>query len=426
VYGLDLTPGAGFGPLTQFGIGGPGRRLAVDGARLLVAAEKDGLWVVDLTDLTNPGSVTTVAASSAAMDVAPCGRAVCVADYLSRLALLDGRTLSVISVLETPGAAVGLAVHKDKVMVADYSGGIRPARLAEGLREDGSPWVTLGWVSGVAAGGNRAAAIGTNGLALLDLAMLSEMPAIRYLIDASPGETFAGTDVALVDRRAYLLQTDVGFRVFEVDDDLSEMGRYTLTRPRAMVVKEDLAFVVHPDGLAILRVEQMPPMLLQSFTHAWDAVDVLAWEDALYVADRSGTVWTLNVGDPSRPILTGQWDRPALRLAMGGNLLVAAAGDKGLCTAVLGDLFRPLKLGRWIAEDARDVAVIGSRAYLADACNGLHVILLKSPAGPTSVGVLSTAGSPQAVAIDEEWVVVADAAGGLLVYRREQNRDCSA
>jgi hypothetical protein len=106
-------------------------------------------------------------------------------------------------------------------------------------------------------------------------------------------------------------------------------------------------------------------------------------------------------------------------LALGENILLAAAGDKGLRTAAIGDPTRPIEMGRWITEDARAVAVIDQMAYLADARSGVHVIDVQNPAEPDEMGVLRTPGTPLDIATDGERVYVADGAGGVLVYSLE-------
>jgi hypothetical protein len=66
----------------------------------------------------------------------------------------------------------------------------------------------------------------------------------------------------------------------------------------------------------------------------------------------------------------------------------------------------------------QDVAYDGRYAYVADGEAGLHVIDLADPYSPQEVFVYHTPGNAVAVAVDGDWVYLADENGGVLIFRK--------
>jgi len=64
---------------------------------------------------------------------------------------------------------------------------------------------------------------------------------------------------------------------------------------------------------------------------------------------------------------------------------------------------------------ARDVAVAGSLACVADGSAGFAVISIDDPASPTIIGTVPTPGSARSVAVSGPYAYVADDSGRLLV-----------
>ena len=66
-------------------------------------------------------------------------------------------------------------------------------------------------------------------------------------------------------------------------------------------------------------------------------------------------------------------------------------------------------------DAARDVAVAGDHAFVADRSSGLQVIDITDPTNPTLAGSYDTPGSAHAVAVAGDHAFVADGASGLQV-----------
>jgi hypothetical protein len=65
-----------------------------------------------------------------------------------------------------------------------------------------------------------------------------------------------------------------------------------------------------------------------------------------------------------------------------------------------------------------DVAYDGRYAYIADGEAGLRVIDLADPSTPREIFAFDTTGNAVAVAVDGDWVYLADQAGGILIFRK--------
>jgi len=414
---LDVSNPAAPTPLGEVEMTGGGRRILVSGSVAYVAAERDGVRLVDLSDVTAPAEMTVIQSENSAMALALVGKTLLAADYRAGLTLIDTTALTITGRLDTPGVAMGLAAQEGRVYLADYAGGIRQIDIQDPAapQEDLPPYETLGWVNGVAVQDKLVAVAGTAGLGLVDV---SDPAAPRQLF-VQPGIPWVSEEVTLDGGRAYVVENTVGLRIFDLTSPPAEMGSYQVDRARAVVVQGQVAYLAHTKGLLALDVSAMPPTLLGSFVREWEAADALVTDQVIFVADTAGSVWALDISNPALPVETGRWERPAHGLTLGDQLLIAAAGPKGLRTAAIANPLQPIEMGRSLTGDARAVVVLDQIAFLADATSGIHIISLQDPAEPIELGVVGTAGTAVDIATDGELIYVADAAGGLLIYSWE-------
>lgn len=75
---------------------------------------------------------------------------------------------------------------------------------------------------------------------------------------------------------------------------------------------------------------------------------------------------------------------------------------------------------RWLSEldtpgQARDLAVSGNRAYIADGPNGLRVVDITNPAAPQSLGFLDTPGTAMSVVVSGTLAYLGDWTLGIRV-----------
>ncbi len=394
-----------------------GRRLAVAGSVAYVATQRAGVTVVDLSNETAPTVVATVPTDKSAMDLALLGDTLLIADYGAGLTAMDAATRAITGRLGTPGVTMALAVQGNRAYLADYAGGVRQVDLSiPSQPQPGNASLgTLGWVNRVVVRDGLAAVAGTAGLGLVDLTDPAA-PGLHWLLPDIP---WVSEDVALSENLALVVEGHGGLHLFSLDGTPAEVASYPIEGAQALDVAGNLAYLALRRGLLVLDISARPVAQVSSIVKEWDPADVLLEGSTLYVADRNGSIWVLDVSNPAQPVETGRWGQPGHGLALGDQILLAAAGDQGLRTAAIAEPARPIELGRFLTGDARGVAVLGSVGYLADAAGGVHVIDLRNPAEPAHLSTVETFGSPVGVTVAGNRVYVADGAGGLLIFEQE-------
>lgn len=97
--------------------------------------------------------------------------------------------------------------------------------------------------------------------------------------------------------------------------------------------------------------------------------------------------------------------------------LLLGFGSLGFAPMALAELLDdPIELGFLDTPgSANSVAVVGTRAYVADELSGLRVIDVANPAVPVEIGFLDTPGNARGVAVVGTLAYVADAFEGLRV-----------
>jgi len=138
-------------------------------------------------------------------------------------------------------------------------------------------------------------------------------------------------------------------------------------------------------------------------------------------------IW--NVSSPANPVLLGQWANPNpavefKEVAVSGSKAFIAAGTAGLYIVDISNPAAPALLGTYDADgSAYEVEVSGTLAYVADADKGLKIIDFTDPLNPTLKGALDTTGTAYEVSLTQwtsgptTWKVacVADGTKGLKI-----------
>jgi hypothetical protein len=132
-----------------------------------------------------------------------------------------------------------------------------------------------------------------------------------------------------------------------------------------------------------------------------------------YVGALWNRVWALDISDPTRPDVVGDWTQPTLAydLAVADGYLYAAAGD-GLYVADISSPTLPIQVSEYPLA-TQSVAVAGEYAYLG--ADGLRVLDVTDPAAPTEAGFYETPGGARDVAVAGPLVYVAAGEGGLVI-----------
>ena len=157
--------------------------------------------------------------------------------------------------------------------------------------------------------------------------------------------------------------------------------------------------------------------------------------DYLYVAALSSDVYVVDVGDPLEPTQVSIYPVPLMawdveivenRAFVVWNLWYAAGGPSRECESGVSILDvstpeTPVEIGQYCdpgrSQGVTDVAVSDPYMYVAAGERGLRILDISDPTAPEEVGFYETSGDFYSVTVEGDYIYVADASGGLFIFR---------
>lgn len=273
-----------------------------------------------------------------------------------------------------------------------------------------------GWTSAVDVEGTLAyVAVGSR-LRIVDIAdprrprILSESAELPALIN----------ELSVAGGMVYIADRAFGLRVVDARDPASPVvigAGEKMKGAKAVRVAAGHAYVadgavgVHVLDVADPRAPREAALIPVDGGEAWDLKLV---GDRAYIADRIG-LRVVDVSRPGAPTLIGRRETPgwARDVAVSGRHAFVADGDRGL---VVLDLVDPADISR-VADldtpgEAWAVEISGNRAYLADG-DSLRIIDITDAEDPQSLGSLPIAGEARDLQVQGDTVFVAGGSTGL-------------
>lgn len=411
---------------------GIARDVAISGTYAYVTNGAAGLKVIDISNHTNPVESGFYWTRGAAESVAIAGNQAYIAetpwgDEPGGLSIVDVANPGVpqeigYAALPRPGAALGVIVAGDYAYVASENLGLRTFDVsAPALPVETGVYQTLGTVQGVAAAGDHIyVADLQGGLRSVDVRDPAR-PTVRGAYD-SPNQP---RGVAVAGTHAYLVDGE-SLRIVETfsPDNLTETAVYTTPGTAAAVaVTGRYAYIADvSEGLLILDVvnPSTPSKVADFPTSPNGTADGLAVAgDNVYVADRWVGLRIVNVADPFQPTQIGvvQPARTAMRVALAGDSLTGAyayVAGEGFGVIDVSNPVAPFEV--YSTRGASGVAARGSYAYVVNGA-ALRILDMTVPVMPVEVGEIVTPGDAGEVAVDGDYIYVADGNGGLAIYQ---------
>ena len=112
----------------------------------------------------------------------------------------------------------------------------------------------------------------------------------------------------------------------------------------------------------------------------------------------------------------------AKNVAVSGSYAYVADGANGLVILNITDPKNPVLAGSYDTDGtANDVAVSGNYAYVADGLNGLAIINITNKTAPWRAGWTNTPGTAEGVAVQSNYVYLADGANELMIFSGATN-----
>lgn len=325
-----------------------------------------------------------------------------------------------------------------------------------------------GSVQAVAAKGSYAYVGAGAKLVVLDVSN-PKAPREHGASDALAGEI---QDVAVAGSFAYAAAGAGGVYILDVADPANPKIVGTYDTPgfaEGVVVKGGLAYIAGgPAGLRIVDVTDpaRPTAVGDAFAYA-NVLDVAVVGARAFLAAGGAGLLTVDVADPAHPLEVGRLDTPGFAFGIGvsGQTVYVADGWKGVHAVDYTDPAKPrltdsFRTSGWAMDalverqvvyvadafgglrivdgsdpgrlkglgmsrsgmpwerfgfpgHAEKVAIIGTKALVADRSRGLLAVDVSTPTRPRKVSIYSPLGSANGVAVEDDLAVVAANRGGV-------------
>lgn len=422
-----LVPAA---PVRLASIPLPGRieAVAMAGNWVYTANGSEGVHVIDITDPARPLHRQTVDTPGHASDVLVNGSTLFIADGVSGLRcvdIADPLLPSTLGHLATGGSVRALARSGGLLYLADWFEGLVVVDIA-------NPGAPQRVGSALAAGfGNDAIVQG--GEVWIPTA---EGRCLRVDVTTPASPVVAGGFVtgaknrqgAIDGNRLYLAVGSGGLMVYDVSVSTNPVGIAALPGMDASGVAAGDGLVLLADGAGGLRVYDAATQgLLSTVGSAARAVRAAFQGMHLFLATGETGLRIYTLENPALPVLVGSVSAigNARDVAVAGTL-AAVADESGLLRLInIATPSAPLVLGQWPASAAAPllhVRMVGNRAlvagfdqvWLLDLSNPAAPAVLGTAVMPTRIADIALADGIAAVAAGAEGVYFLDSAGGSL------------
>lgn len=229
--------------------------------------------------------------------------------------------------------------------------------------------------------------------------------------------------VAVDDGYAYVASGGAGLHVVDVTNPASPRLVGTVDTPgnaNDVRVSGPWAYVADGGaGLVVVDVaDPMAPAVVGVADTPGDATDLVLVGDHALVADGAAGVQAVDVGLPAAPVLVGFVDTPGIARGIDadGTWGMVADAHGGVHVLDLSDPSTPTIAGSTHTRSngssrAADVAVRGSRAWVADGSGGLgglKTVDFRVPGTPVVVGASTNAFGLAGVALDDRFAITSD------------------
>lgn len=153
------------------------------------------------------------------------------------------------------------------------------------------------------------------------------------------------------------------------------------------------------DGVAGIRVFdiQIPsaPQSLAVLDTPGDAQDLAFSANRLYIADGANGVHIVNIATPASPVLLSTIDTAGDAIGVAvkaeSQLLGVASAATGVQFVDISNELNPQVLGSVVTGNARDIAISGNNAYIADLAASMTALDISNPTQPVILDTTPTA-----------------------------------
>ncbi len=361
--------------------------IAVTGKLVFIAAGGAGLYIIDVSEPSDPAVIGNYDSAGYAEAVNVTGRYAYLADGPDGLRIIDitdpAHPVEVSSVYSL-SYAFDVAIESSHAYIAAAGTGLLVAKVSDPDHpaEEGS-LDTPGYAFAIAALGNTLyIADGWEGLRMIDVSDPAQPKEIGLY--QTEGWAF---DVTLAGTTAYVADAFSGVDILDVSTPTSPVEHGKV---------------------------DMPGDIVRSLTY--NAGNV-------YIASQNAGVTIVDVSHPDQYRAVASYNALgyADSVAVSGEYAYVAAGPYGVRIVDVSDLSHPREIGAYNTGGyATGVVVADNNAYVitystSETPSGMHILDVSDPANPTEVSFISTQGTAQDVVIEKGIVYVANEYGLVLI-----------
>ncbi len=464
---LDLTDLTKPALLSQLYLGG-GYAIAVREKTAYMAADKEGLKIIDVSDPKFPLLKGSADTKGEARDISLSGSYAFMADGAEGLVVLDISNPAhpkPVGTWDSPGESMGIAIRDAVAYIADGSAGLQVVNLGnpakpvlvgafdtDGTAEDitlsgncayiadgssglkaidisqsSSPrqiasLTTSGYCRGVSADGNLVCAgnLYDGGYQVIDISR----PATPVVVATQKYTMYNESwNVVLMGKRLCVLDYFSGIGFFDLSSPKrpAMTGFYLTPSSIVAVARQDQTAYAAGELSGLRVVDISDPLRLRPLaaTSIFRGVHGLAVSGGYaYVTDR----WSVRVFDiqnPSQPRQVQAIQIPGgvpRTVVVKGSLAYLTADHAGLYIIDVSDPKAARHLGSYpMPRFTYGLDVAGDFVYLANSDTGFHIIDIKDSSSPKLQGSIKLQGEPCGVALQGKYAYVACGPSGLQV-----------
>ncbi|NQV15850.1 CSLREA domain-containing protein [bacterium] len=430
------------------------------------ASSQSGLYILDISDPTNPTELSYSASENGSWMVHVVDTVAYLPEFTAGIRMLnisDPENPVEMGYFGTPSSALWMEVVGTTAYVAATGAGIEILDVSDLTAPD-----SIGIFGDYYAdafhiqGDTLYLATSSTGLALLDI---SESPDLTSVADYSGGGY--STDIYTRNDYSFVSQSFRGIAVYHHLDpeNIIQVALLELGSPRVIHGQDDFLYVSESDNLHIVDIsDPLDPQILSTWYEGaaltayardnllyiggnpdlqvldisdpanpflvgefnelpWVPFDIKVVGPFAYVVNRGGGFWIINIGDPTSPELVAGLENVgyAWRLDVAGQYAYIADRYDGMIRIIdISDPEMPFETAAFqINGQALSVYASGRYVYVTDSWDGLRVIDCGNPYAPEEVGYFNTGGYTQEVYADDGQLTVSDGGGGIYFLQTE-------
>lgn len=236
------------------------------------------------------------------------------------------------------------------------------------------------------------------------------------------GVNFGGERrVFIANNIAYVADWFSGIHLYDISNPnlpLLLSSFHTPGSPKGMVVRDNIAYVPDDDhGLQIIDVKNpREPKLISHIQTSGLGYTAKLAGNLLYLASHRGGFQIIDISDPTQPQQLSEVDTPgkAWSLEIQGERLYVADDDTGLLIFDVKDAKAPKLLGQFTpGTAAEEVMIRGNTAFVAFFDDGVYVLDITDPAAPKVISHTQLPGNSRGLDLIGDKLYVASWLAGI-------------